>query len=113
MPSETVLESAAATAIGSDLFSNSRQSVAGYPRVITAIGLVGSAAIGDAAVDLFIGSSWAGKFFNTTAGASKIPVSDTDMKPIRVPVPPGMPIKLLIADAGATNVLAATLDINP
>jgi len=113
MPSETVLEGSAGSAVGTDLFSSSRQRTAGYNRVITAIGLVGSANPSDAAVDLFIGSRFAGRFFNTTGGANKVPTANADMKPIRVPVPAGEPIALLIADAGATNVLAATVDIYP
>lgn len=47
-------------------------------RVLKRFGFVGSAAVADAKVAIYSGMNLVGEFYNTTAGASKVPV-DTDM----------------------------------
>lgn len=77
------------------------------------MGVVGSAAVGDAAVDLFYGDTYIGTFYNTTAGANVIPVDSKDL--LRVPsqyvLEPNEPLNVLISDQGATNVLVVTMEI--
>jgi len=113
MPTITVKEDSAASAVGTNLLAGNRVQISPNFRRVKRLGFVGSAAIGDASVDLFYGSEYIGTFFNTTAGASKIPTNDTDMLLIadeRLAVP-GEPLNLLVSDAGATNIVVATLEI--
>ena len=114
MPSITVKESAAGSAVGTNLLSGNRlQNGVSYRRV-RRIGVVGSAAVGDASVDLFYGSLYVGTFFNTSAGANLVPLEAKDMMPIAGEdlAQPGENINVLISDAGATNVLVVTLEID-
>lgn len=116
MTSISVGTAAATAVLNYDLMSSgagSRHKTARHNRWITAFGLTGSTAVGDAAVDLYVGSKNYGTFINTTAGAAKFPTSNADMKPLRIPVPAGDPISLVVTDAPATEVLAFTLDLAP
>lgn len=113
MPTITVKEDSAASAVGTNLMSGNRIQLAAAFRRVKRIGVVGSAAVGDASVDLFYGSEYMGTFFNTQAGANLIPTNDNDMLALQDETlnEPGEPLNLLISDAGATNVLAVTLEI--
>ena len=54
---------AAATAVvGYDLLKDNMLQAVGYPRVITGVGLTGSAAAGDSAVDLYVDTVLVGQF---------------------------------------------------
>lgn len=108
---------AAATAVlGYDIMSGgnaSRHKTAAYPRKIFGLGVAGSAAAGDSAVDLYVGTVNVGTFPNTTGGASKIPTANVDMQPLNIPVPPGAPISLIVSDAALTEILNVTLVLAP
>lgn len=112
MPTITVQESAAASAVGTDLMANSRVKTANVPRVVASIGVTGSAVLGDSSLDLFYGTRYIGTFFPTTIGVV-LPKADSDIMalPSREVCMPGEPIALLVSDAGATNVMRATLNI--
>lgn len=111
MATITVLETAAASPVGTDLMQNNRLRTSPYWRRVRAIGVVGSTAIGDCSVDLSYGGEFRGNFFNTTAGASKIPTALTDIIPVGGDMwcPPGTPIAVQVSDVGVTNVIAVTL----
>lgn len=113
MVTTTVLESAAASAVGTDLLDGNKVQLSGLPRRVTHIGVVGSTAIADCAVELFYGSTFMGKFYNTTAGASKIPTANADLIPVGGPLvcAPNDPVHVFIADVGVGNVIAVTLVI--
>jgi len=113
MPTVTVKEASAASVVGTNMMSGNRVQVASTFRRVRRLGVVGSAAAGDSSVDLFYGSVFVGNFFNTTAGADKVPTNNVDMIPVTDDniANPGDPINLLISDAGATNILVATLEI--
>lgn len=113
MATTTVLESAAASAVGTDLMDGNKLSTSSLPRRVTHIGVVGSTNPSDAAVDLFYGSTFMGKFFNTTGGATVIPKADADLIPVGGPLvcAPNEPIHVFISDASLANVLAVTLVI--
>jgi len=116
MTSFTQLTAAATAVVGFDIMAGNnaaRHKTASRPRLITAIGVAGSAAAGDAAVDLYVGTVNCGTFYNTTGGAAKIPTSNADMKSLRIPVPPGAPISLVVSDAAATEILAVSLEYAP
>lgn len=113
MVSFTQLTAAATAVLGYDIMAGKdagRHKTSNRNRVITAIGCAGSAAAGDASVDLYVGIENCGTFFNSTGGASKIPSSNADMRPLRVFVPAGAPISLVVSDAPATEILAVTLE---
>lgn len=112
MTTLTVLESAAGNAVGTNLMSGNRVQSAPIFRKVSKIGVVGSAAIGDASVDLFYGSTYVGTFFNTTAGAV-LPLEARDIVEVGgdLLLEPSEPLNILISDAGATTTLRVTLEI--
>lgn len=113
MSNITVKEAAAASAVGTNLMAGNRMQTNPRPRFVRRIGVVGSAAVGDASVDLFYGNTFIGTFFNTSAGANLIPLDAKDMVPVssNVGMEPNEPLNVLISDAGATNVLVVSLEL--
>lgn len=105
------LESAAASAAGTDLLDGHRAQTSGRKRMVTHAGLVGSAAVADAKVDLYYGDVYVGSLYNSTAGASKVATANADLKPVggTLICPANTPIHAIVQDPGATNVLALTL----
>lgn len=112
MPTITFKESSAAQAVGTNLLP-SRFATSMRPRRIRRVGIVGSAAVGDAAVDVYYGDHFVGTFFNTSAGANLVPLEAKDLVPVSDSTinMPGEPLSVIVSDAGATNVLAITLEI--
>jgi len=96
-------ETAAASAVSTDLMANHRQATRGFPRGLQAVALTGSAAAGDAGVEIYIGDTYAGRVTNQRTGSEVLDV--VDWMPIGKVVPPGELIQARIVDAGATNVL--------
>lgn len=93
---------AAATAIlGFDMFRDEPWTVSDEDRMITGLGVTGSAAGGDAAIDLLIGQVRAVRKFNQTTG---FPNMD-NVQPLDVGVPAGAKISAPVVDAPATNPL--------
>jgi hypothetical protein len=111
VPSATVLESSAASAVGTDLLDGKKIQSSRRPRAVRFIGLVGSTAVADAAIDLFYGDKYVGTFYNTTAGAAKVPLANQDLIPVGrgLMCPPGVDLHAFITDAGTGNVLALTV----
>ncbi len=99
MPAREVSVAAATAILGYDLLSNQNWRSKGVPRVLTGIGMTGSAAAGDTAIDLFIGDRKVATIFNTVTG---FPTGD-HVKPLLEGVPPGEQIAAIITDAAATN----------
>ncbi len=113
MPTITIKETTAASAVNTNLMAGHREQTKYSYRDVKKIGVVGSVNPGDASVDLFYGSTFVGTFFNSTGGANVIPKPDTDMMEIDDDnfCNPGEPINVIISDAGLTNVLVVTLVI--
>lgn len=113
MATITIKEAAAASAVGTNLMAGNRMQIVPRVRTVQRIGVVGSAAVGDASVDLFYGNTYIGTFFNTSAGANLIPLDAKDLVNVasNVGMEPNEPLNLLVSDAGATNVLVITLEI--
>jgi len=91
---------AAQAASGVDLMGLGLASAHKYgqkARILKTIGLVGSTAIADFNIDLYAGQRHLGTFYNTTAGAAKVPI-DVDRKEIQAFIPANSP---LIARCGA------------
>lgn len=113
MSNITIKESAAASAVGTNLMAGNRVQSAPRPRFVKRIGVVGSAAVGDSSVDLFYGNVYIGTFFNTTLGAAVLPLDARDMINVssNVGMEPNEPLNVLISKASTTNILAVTLEI--
>jgi hypothetical protein len=112
MANVTVQETAAATAVGTDLLANSFFQFDARPRVVSRAGLTGSSAAGNAAVDIFFGTEKIATLRNTTSGAV-IPVEAKDMMPIRTnrALLPFEPLRAIVAVASATTIMSLTLEI--
>lgn len=92
---------AAATAVvGYDLLVNERRQQVEYTRVLETLKLTGSGAAGDTKVDLFVGDSFIGAFFNTNTGFGN---NDDEQILNGVIVYPGEKIHLFVTDAPTTN----------
>ncbi len=106
----TILSIPAATAVvGYDLLTNRPdiQSSAG-PRVLRALGLTGSTAAGDTAVDIKVGNRTVATLYNTATG---FPTNDASKFPTSYAVPPGSPVSIVVTDAPATNALNLLIDV--
>lgn len=102
-------EAAATLTVGVDAFRNERKRVSSKLRYLDGIAVVGSAAINDAAVDLYIEDYYVGRFYNSRAGVAA-PIYPDDVQPIRpAACPPGSQLTCIIADAPVTSPLLVTL----
>lgn len=112
MPTITVEESSAASAVGTNLMSGNRVQVASTRRRVRRIGVTGSAVLGDAELQLFYGSVFVGNFRPTTIGVV-MPLDARDMIPVVDDniCMPGESLNLFVSDAGATNIIRATMEI--
>lgn len=106
----SVVSVAAATAVvGYDLLTNRPDiSVASTPRTLRAIGLTGSAAAGDAAVDIKVSSRTVATLFNSGTG---FPLADASKFDTAYVVPAGAPVSVIVTDAPATNPLNLLIDV--
>jgi len=105
----TVSVAAATAALGYDLLSNRPDvAVSGRNRTLRAIGLTGSAAAGDAGVDLKVGDRTVASLFNSATG---FPTADSAMFKTSFFVPAGTPISAVVTDAPATNPLNLLVDL--
>lgn len=102
---------AAATAVvGYNLIADSYFEELGFPRVLVALALKGSAAAGDTEVKVMVGTNDYGSLFNSGTG---FPNMD-DLKPLGgVRVPANAPLRLEIKDAPATNPINLLIVTRP
>lgn len=93
---------AASATVGVDLFKDERWNISSKPRIIRGISCVGSAAINDFYGELYIESTYIGRFYNTHAGVAA-PL-DSDFIPLgKRYVPAGAKISFIVGDAATTN----------
>lgn len=113
MVNVTFQEAAAATAAGTDLFANNFFQFDARPRIVSRIGVSGSSAAANSAVDLFYGTEKIGTFYNTSGGAVAAPLDAKDMMPVRSnrAILPYEPVRVVVNTASATNKLTVTLEI--
>jgi len=106
----TMVSVPAATAVlGYDLLTN-RPDVtsAGRARVIRGLAVVGSAAAGDARVQVKVGAAVVATLYNTATG---FPTADAALFPTSYAVPAGSSISIIVDDAPATNPLNVLIDV--
>ena len=111
MPMYEAIEAAAESVVGTNIMQGNRGETKWYPRIIRWIAVIGSTAAGDAAVDLIIGDTFKGRYRLTATGSSI--QRNRDQQDCNVLVPPFIPIRIEIADVGATNVIYVFMDIVP
>ncbi len=88
-----------------DLYGQRIARQAGANRVITGIGVCGSAAAGDTIVDFFVEDVFYGSYYNSTTGFS----SNDYIFRAEMIVPAGAQIRCIIRDAPTTNPINVTL----
>lgn len=103
-------EAAATLTAGTDAFRNERQNVSSRPRWLKSVAVVGSAAINDAAVDIFIEDFYVGRFRNSRAGVAQVVHPDDDQKVGPHYIPAGAKLTAPIATAPGTNPLIIQLN---
>lgn len=106
----SIVSVAAATAVlGYDLLTNRPDITTGSGRrVLRAIGLTGSLAIGDASVDIKVGNVVVATLFNN---ALDFPTNDSSKFVTSYLVPVGSPLSVVVTDAPATNPLNLLIDV--
>lgn len=109
MPLSVISIAAATAVLGYDLLTNRADiAVSGRPRVLRAIGLTGSAAAGDSAVDIKVGNAIVASLYNSATG---FPTNDAAKFPTSYHVPAGVPISAIVTDAPVTNPLNFLIDV--
>ena len=97
----------AAALVGVDLAANDRNNVSGRPRVMRGVACVGSVAVNDFWVDVFIGNHFVGRFYNTKVATNQIAINE-DVVPVgRKFIPAGDKVSVIAgvnAGAGDVNV---------
>lgn len=106
----SVVSIPAATAVlGYDLLSNRADiRTGGARRVLRAIGLTGSAAVGDSSVDIKVGNRVVATLFNNATG---FPTNDAGKFVTQFLVPVGAALSVVVTDAPATNPLNLLIDV--
>jgi len=100
MPNYTVSVAAATAVVGADLFTGEVWSRSPVNRVLTALGMRGSAAAGDTEVEYFIDEIRVSTQFNNNTGFPNI----DDLIPVdNLGVPAGSQLRAVVRDAATTN----------
>lgn len=107
MPSYTVSIAAASAPLDTDLFANERFKEQPNDRVLQGAALTGSAAAGDASVDILIDETRIATLFNSRTA---FPDND-DLVPLGIMIPAGAEMSAIVTDAPATNPINCRVDI--
>lgn len=112
MATVTIKEATVGSAAGTDLMSGTFFYLQSFPRTVTRIGVVGSSAVGNAAIDLYFGSEKIGTFYNTSSGVV-VPLEAKDLIPIRTnkAMAANEPLHVIVNTVSVTNVFVITLEI--
>lgn len=104
---------AASATVGTNMMAGHRLQIAPKLRRVSRIGVTGSAAAGDSAVDLFYGDTYIGTFYNTTLGANIIPLDSKDMMNVTSTyvLDRNEPLNLLVSTQPTTNPLNVSMEI--
>lgn len=109
MPNYTASTAAATAVVNYDILTGERWNRSPVNRQLVALGLAGSAAIGDTQVDFYIDEVRVAGLFNTATG---FPQVNRDMQPMGgLFIPAGAQLSGIVIDAAATNPINATLSI--
>lgn len=100
---DRAVEASAASAVGGDLMADHREERREFQRLLKAVAVTGSAAAGDAEVEIYIGDAYVGRIQNVVTGTVVTDLSH--WQPINRLIAPNQKLMARISDAGATNVL--------
>lgn len=102
-------EAAATLTVGTDAFRNEQRNVSSQNRVMSGIAVVGSAAINDCSVDVYIEDYYVGNFRNSKAGVIGVDLQQ-DIRPVGPhAVPAGSKMSAIIRVAPTTSPLLITV----
>ena len=108
MPSFTVSVAAATAVLDYDLFSEEVWARTPQGRAVTGFALTGSAAAGDSKVELYVGETRIGQFYNNKTGFPNV----DDLLPLEnLFVPPNSQLRCIVRDAASTNPLNAMISV--
>jgi len=103
-------EAAATLTLGVDALRNERKNVSSRRRVLRGVAIVGSTAINDCAVDLYIEDFFVGRFRNSKAGAAIQVITNEDIYPVGPHyIPPGSKLSAIVGIAVVGNPLIIQL----
>jgi len=109
MPLTTISIPAATAVVNYDMLQTRQDvAIAGRARVIRGLSLTGSAAIGDARVQVKVGSNVVATLYNS---ALAFPTADGTSFATQYKVPASSPISIVVDDAPATNPLVVLIDV--
>lgn len=111
MPNYLASVAAATAIVGYDIFKDQVWARAPVDRVLTGIGIKGSAAALDTEVEVYVDEVRVGNFFN---GSTGVPNNDDLMDIEDLGVPAGAQLRCIVKDAPVTNpinVMAALEEI--
>ena len=105
------VEADPALAVGTNIIRDQFFTIAPVPRILRKVGYVGSTNPSTAGYACLIGPTQVMAGFNTTGGANKVPVADTDMLEVNEVIPPNVPLSFPVTTASVTNQTVLALDI--
>lgn len=98
-------EAAATLTVGTDAFRNERKRTSSRRRIVEGVVIVGGNAINEAAVDLYAGDFFFGRFRNSRAGVAA-PIMPDDLQALRpTMVAPGDALTATIGTAPTVSPL--------
>lgn len=102
-------EAAATLTLGTDALRNERLNVTSQDRVLRGVAVVGSAAINDCEIALYIQDFFVGNFRNTRGGVAQVNMQE-DVIPVGPhAIPAGAKLSAIISIAPATSPLIVQL----
>jgi len=108
VPAYNVTIAAATAVVGFDLFTGERWARSPVDRLVTGLGMRGSAAAVDTEAELYIDEVRVGAFRNVSTGAPNM----DDLFPLEaLEVPAGAELQLVVTDAPATNPINPIISI--
>lgn len=102
MPADIATIAAATATLDYDLLKDKRTRMGPTNRILKSVALKGSAAAGDAAADVYIDTSFIGRFFNNATG---FPNNDDLISVGSLGWPAAAVLSAVVVDAPATNPL--------
>lgn len=102
-------EAVSTLTLGVDALRNERLNVTSQPRVLRGVAVVGSAAINDCEVAIYIESYFVGHFRNTTAGVVSVDASKDVIAVGPHAIPAGSKLAAIVTTAPTTSPLIIQL----
>ena len=108
MPNFTVSVAAATAVVDYDLFTDEVFARTPQARMVTAFALCGSAVVGDCKVELYVGETRIGAFYNNKLA---FPDNNDLLSLEGLYVPPNSQLRCIVRDAATTNPVNAMISV--